>query len=226
MITIPTVELVGLLSDVIPMAGKDTDELDLNCVRLSWDGEKLHAQATNRHITGWSTWDPDDSPAQDHQGDLLNQWGGTDAPWAATIALADATHLVKTYKLGGKRWFVPLTIECTDAGVRIVRSKDHGHSVISTVVKDRFVEFPRVDELLAETNVAGKTANASALSFNPKHLAAFGKVREHGDGKVDLRFTGPAGLVHVYIGTRFRGGIQPVYSERFKDDAKPRKAKS
>ena len=209
MITIPTGELVGLLSDVIPMASTDGDTPTINAVHLHWDGEMLHAKATDRQHIGWSMWHPDDAPVQDKQGDLLNQWGGSDESWSATICLPDAKHLVKTYKLGGKQWFIPLTVEHTSAGVRIVRSRDTGHSAISTVVRDTFEEFPKLDKALDESRA---TRNVAALAFNAKSLAVFAKVRPRGD--MEMRFGGPTGLVHIRIGDRFRGGIQPVYNER------------
>lgn len=209
MITIPTGELVGLLGDVIPMASADGDLPTLNAVHLHWDGEKLHAQATDRQHIGWSMWHPNDTPVEDHQGDLLNQWGGTDEPWKATICLADAKHLVKTYKLGGKQWFIPLTVEHTTAGVRVVRARETGHSAISTVVRDTFEEFPKVDKALDPKRAV---RNVAALAFNAKSLAVFAKVRARGD--MEMRFGGPTGLVHIHIGERFRGGIQPVYNER------------
>jgi len=199
MITIPTGELVGTLSDVIPMAEADRELPEVNCIKLEWDGDTLHAIATDRYKAGWATWNPSDSAGE-------TEWGGADEPWSLTIGLDDAKHLVKTYKLPTKQHYTALTIEHVHPGaVRVQRHKDTGHSAISTVIPDTFVAWPHVKEVLAAKDVL---APSDGFDVNPRHLAPFAKVRPA--GPMVLRFTGPNSLIHVSIGARFTGFVFPI----------------
>lgn len=209
-ITIPTGDLVGILSDAIPFACPDDDYPTIHAVRLEWSGTTLHALATDRYRIGWSAWDPDDDPVEERQEDLFTAWGGADDPWQATITLDDAKHLVKTYKLAGKGvYYVPLTVEPTPRGVRVQRSKDTGHSAISTVVEDLFVPYPNLRELLAHNDTV---APVTGGSFNAKYLADFAKVRPR--GPLHMQFT-DGRFVHLSIGDRFVGAIMAVDAEGF-----------
>lgn len=198
MITIPTGELVGLLADVIPMADRDRKLPEVCCVRLEWDGARLHALATDRRRIGWCTWDPADERAE-------GNWGGDDQAWSATIALDDAKHLVQTYRLKGKALYVQLTVEHVNPGaVRVQRHRDTGHSAIFTVVRDTFEAFPDVRAALAEHDALQPVPG---VAVSADSLAPFTKVRPF--GPIVLRFTGVDSLVHVSIGGRFVGGIWP-----------------
>lgn len=213
-ITVPTGDLVGILSDVIPMAHPDDEMPQLNAVRLEWDRKQLHTMATDRYRLAWSTWDPHDKPEYEHQPALDTEWGGSDEPWALSIGLDDAKHLVKTYKLGGKEGYhVPLTVELGNNSVKVVRSRDTGYSAITTVAPDRtdpnLGGFPDLRELLSKNDVAVPTKE---LALNAKYLADFAKVRPR--GPLELMLTGPNGMVHIAIGKRFVGAIQPVRTER------------
>lgn len=191
-----------MLSDVIPMADTDKDLPEVCCVRLEWSGNRLHALATDRRRIGWCTWDP----TLEH---LEGQWGGDDRPWSATIALDDAKHLVKTYTLKAKGIYTPLTIEHVNPGaVRVQRSRDTGHSAISTVVRDTFEAFPDVRKELSEHDVV-KSVYGCAVSADC--MAPFTKVRPL--GPIAMRFTGMDSLIHITIGERFVGGIWPRHDD-------------
>lgn len=205
MITVPTGDLVGILSDVIPFASTDEDDEILRSVRIEWDGKAMHTLATDRYRLAWSTWDPNDDHEEEHQDSLFTDWGGADNPWAATIGLYDAKHLVKTYKLGAKELWVPLTVEAGDRVVKVVRQRDSGHSAITTVAADLFITYPDLRALLANNDIAVPT---DQLQFTAKYLADFAKVRPR--GPLSMMLTGPHGLVHITIGERFVGAIQPV----------------
>lgn len=213
MITIPTGDFVGILADVIPLADPDDDFPSTHCVRLEWDGTRLHALATDRYHLGWSTWDPGDEHEQQHQDDLFTAWGGADELWSATVGLDDAKHLVKTYKLGGKEYYVPLTVESVGRAVRIQRSKDTGHSAIFTSVEDTFVEFPDLRKLLAANDTAKSTRQ---IALDAKRLAGFAKVRPR--GPLHMTFTGANKLVRIAIGERFVGAIMPVNDSKDASD--------
>lgn len=210
MITIPTGDLVGILSDVIPFANPDDEFPTLHSVRLEWSGTALHAFASDRYRVGWSAWSPDDDPYEERQADLFTEWGGVDEPWQATVALDDVKHLVKTFKLSGKGvYYVPLTVEHVSRAVRIQRGKDTGHSAISNTVEDLFVPYPDLRDLLATHDTVSPVTGGA---FNAKYLADFAKVRPR--GPLHLRFTSNR-FVHISIGDRFVGAIMAVDAEGF-----------
>lgn len=210
MITIPTGDFVGILSDAIPFASPDAEFPTLHSVRLEWSGSALHALSTDRYRVAWSAWSPDDDAVEQRQEDLFTKWGGGDDSWAATVALADAKHLVSTYKLKGKGvYYTPLTVEHVGRAVRVQRSKETGHSAIYTSVEDLFVPYPNLRELLSTNDTIGPV---TAASFNAKYLADFAKVRPR--GPLNLQYTNGR-FVHVSIGERFVGAIMAVDAEGF-----------
>jgi hypothetical protein len=208
-ISIPTGDLTGLLGDTIPFASPDKDLPSLHAIRLHWDGGQLHAQATDRLRVAWSTWDPDDDPDgdEDVQDDLFTDWGGADDPWEAVLPFDDAKHLVATYKLGVKEQRVPLTVDMdVERGqIRVARSRETGHSAITTTVRTPLVEFPNIRAYLADSAVAGKV---DSIAYTAKFVADFAKVRQR--GPLELTFTGSESPTLVTIGKRFVGAIMPV----------------
>lgn len=204
MITIRTSDLVGTLADVTPFAASDKDVPDLNVIRLEWDGRMLHAQSTDRFRIGWASWSPDDEPEIEVQDDLFTNIGSGDNPWHCYIPLADAEHLVKTFKLPTKEAVVvPLTVDydAQRGRVKVARSRTTGHSAIDIAIDTQSVEYPNLRELLA---VADLPDVIDGITFTAKLLADFAKVRAR--GPLQLRFTRTQ-LVHVTIGERFVGAI-------------------
>lgn len=211
MITVPTEDLVGVLSDVVPFAHPDNDLPSLNAVRLDWDGTMLHAQATDMLRIAWSSWHPADEPEGESQDDLFTKWGGADDPWATLVPLDDAKHLIKVFKLGAKELRVPLEVDYAGGSVTVKRSRDTGYSALSARVEGRMDEFPDVAKFLAEADVV---TSVVSVAFGAKLIADFSKVRPR--GPMELTFTGATSLTHVRIGERFIGAIAPT---RVGDDA-------
>lgn len=208
MITIPTGDLVGILADVLPFAHPDDDYENIHCVRLEWDGEQLHAMATDRHRLGWSTWEAGDV-GDDDKDDTVSEWGSGDAPWVAVLDLADAVQISKVFKLPAKQVMTPLTVDYDSDRhrVTVVRSKDTSHSAITISADDTFVEFPDVRGWLAK---ADQLAVVQEVGYSSKWLADFAKVRPAGPMK--LRFA--KGLTHISIGKRFVGAIVPAAADK------------
>lgn len=203
MITIPTSDLVGVLGDVIHFSDPDEENPITNALRLEWDGDMLHALATDRYVIGCSRWNADDAPA-DEQEALLPKWGGADNPWGITLRRSDAEDIIKNYKLGGKQGYVPVTLDCFEDRLRIKRNKVAGHSELTQDIDGSEFEFPNVRALLTATNLPD---TIDGIGFDPKKLALFSKVRPR--AHMHMTFTGTNKPTHVSIGERFTGAIMP-----------------
>lgn len=207
MITIPTGDLVGILSDVLPFAFPDDDLPAKHAVRIHWDRELLHAITTDGYRAAWSTWAPNEmAEGEQHQDDLFTDWGSGDDEWYCTIALPDAKELARVFKLGPKEYQVPVTVdyEADRRRLTVKRAKDTGHSAITISAEDLFTdEFPNVPQLLDK---AGATRSRTTVEYNAKYLADFAKVRAR--GPLQMRHTKRITLVS--IGPRFVGAIVPV----------------
>lgn len=210
-ITIPTGDLVGILSDVIPFAFPDDILPELNAVRLEWDGETLHALSTDRYRVGWSQWTPGDIDADEAaQDDLFADWGSGDEPWATSIPLADAKELVKVFKLPPKEANTAIVVDHNRASERtkVIRTRETGHSAITVVAEGLGVTFPFPDvrATLAKSDRIKAVRNAI---YRAEFLADFAKVRPR--GPMQMTFAG--GLTHITIGKRFVGAITPQKGE-------------
>lgn len=202
-VTIPTGDLIGLISDVAPFAAQDDKSL-FNCVRLEWDGNLLHAMATDRYHLAWGQWHPDDEHELPRQDSLFTTFGGDGDPWSAVIGLPDALHIKKVFKLGKKQWATALTVQLTEDGsVEVARDHDTGYSAL-------IATLPGLDrELIDFRAVLSKhdtTKERAGLAFNAKQLADFAKVRAR--GPMHMIFTET--IAHVSIGQRFCGAIMPI----------------
>lgn len=209
-VTITTADLVGLLGDTIPFAHGDDDLPYLNAINVVWDGDKLHAQATDMYRIAWSSWHQDDEPERDYQTDLLAPVGSDDDPWQVLVPLDDAQHLVKTFKLPPKESYAVVTLDVDVHRLTVKRARETGHCQIRVdidgVQTAEGVGFPDLAALLSKFDVVSKV---DGIAFNPKLLADFGKVRPRGNA-MSLRFTGEDSAVLVTIGERFCGSIMPV----------------
>jgi hypothetical protein len=206
-ITIATGDLTGVLSDVIPFASKAEEIVEVNAVRLEWDGHRFHALATDRYRLGWSQWDPDDEPDGDAQDDLFTEWGGADDPWGITLSLADAKDLVTVFKLPAKEWNCPLTLDYRGVStLQVARAKETGYSALTATMNgiDSTAGFPDLRELLAK---ADRLEPLTARAYSAKLLADFAKVRPRGNA-MEMKFA--HGLTHVVIGERFTGAIMHI----------------
>jgi hypothetical protein len=206
-IIVPTGELTGLLSDVIPFASAEAEYPSINAVRLYWDGDMLHTQATDRHMAGWAQWSPDDAPATEHdqQESLFERWGGADGPWSLVMPLADAKDVVKNYKLGAKEWGVPLKVDVDFTRIRIMRDRDDGHSALTQIINCALDKFPDIEEII---NPGTSAVPTTEVAYDPRRLASLVKVRQR--GPVRMTLGGTNGVTRIAIGNRFVGALMPA----------------
>lgn len=209
MITVPTCELVGLLTDTIPFANPDKDSSG-HVIRIDWDAEQetLHASASDGYRVAWSTWHTDDDPEQDVQDCLFTAWGGNtdEDSWTAVIGLEDAKDAARMFKLGKDDAYTPVQVALQAGQLRVSRTRDTGHSAITHVMRDATTD-QQVDprSLLDKLPDPGPAAE---LAFTACLLADFAKVRPR--GPMVMTFAGPDKAVRVRIGERFTGAVMPV----------------
>lgn len=202
-ITIPTGELVGLLSDAIPFAFPDDDLPHVNVVRVEWDGGMLHAEATDTLHAARSSWHPDDNPdGDDGQGSLHNPFGGADEPWALLVAYDDAREVVKDYRLPTKEAQVPLLLEYDSGSLTIRRTRDTGHTAKRIVLEGRMVEFPPIGRVL---DADFPIVPAGEVQYSGAVVARVGQVRQRGL----MRMTFGGRSTRVTIGERFLAHLTP-----------------
>jgi hypothetical protein len=217
-LTVPTYDLVGLLNDVIPFASTDKAITSTHAVLVEWDGDQLHAYATNRFVAGWSRWTPGDDAPEDPDPDqdaLFGDYGGDDAPWRVLLHLQVAKHIAASFKLAGGAGWQPLTVEKYGDELRIRRDRDQGlpalkynaPGVLTATFPSLRKELQRVvDEVTVPPGTTRPGVDKVAVSADL--LAKFGKVRDY--GPLQLWFRDRTGLVLVRCGDRFTGGIAPV----------------
>lgn len=211
MLSIPTGELVGTLADVIPFASQHKELPMLNAVKVEWNGERLHAFATDRFVAGWSRWHPKDDPTADHeeggQDGLFDDWGSADEPWSFVIPLADAAEIVKIFKLPLKVDRHPLEVDVEYPRVTIRRRPGGSFKGITAQLDAAMgLQFPDVRKLLGEQPMS--LLAGEHVCWDPLFLAKFAKVRWH--GIAHFYVDGPERLTVVEIGDRFTGAIMPI----------------
>lgn len=217
-IVIPTYDLVGILNDVIPFASTDKEITNLHCVLVEWDGEQLHAYATDRFVAAWSRWTPGDDAPEDpdpDQDSLFDYHAGDDAPWRVLLHLAVAKHITQAFKLAAGAGWQPLTVEKHVDELRIRRDRDQGLPALRYNAPGILTAtFPSVRKYLEVSLLEHLTPpgqfgpGVDRVAVTPTYLAKFAKVRDY--GPLQLLFRTRTGLVLARCGDRFVGGIAPV----------------
>lgn len=239
-ITIPTAELIGLLTDVASFAPTDKDDVYWG-VQLEWsrrevdatdnndwyETEALVASAYSTTSGACATWEPgtgregeiDESgktPAIDTE-DV--RWGGDDSPWRAFLSMDDVRDLIKLFKVPARLWAYPLTLDISATGDRLTvrRTAEFGKPAASMTVDthtDRFgyegVKFPDVAAVVAEARE--HLAATDGETFWAHQLGALGAVRAHDSLHITLPAEGyPSALL---MGERWQGFIYGPREQR------------
>jgi hypothetical protein len=213
MITIPTTELIGGLTDVLPII---TDpKSDLAGVVVEWDGEALHFTAYDVYSGATVLWIPGEGAEGDDESQEYDQdetdFGGDDAPWRTWIWLDSAKEILKLFKLPAKLWRTPVTLKCTPVGDLLIERIDSPRGnrelrVPGDPDKARS-QIPHVGETFAKSHEMAIPPREASIAFFHQRLGAFGAARAH--GTMTLWFGTEGEPVGVRIGTRYRGFIYP-----------------
>jgi hypothetical protein len=221
MITISTGDLLGLLTDVMPLATDSKDSPQYG-VLLEWtdamsDGGRLRAHATNGGLTaGVSSWDPDDREiyvAPDEFAYVPGRSFEDEPAWRAFIAMPDVAEIVKTFKLPAKFLWIPLRVKVNDTGTRLIieRSRDTGKTQHLMTVQPTGTEaaVPDIDAMVE--GALHRLRPRNGIKMWGHRIAAFANASRR--GPLDLTFTN-AGPVVVRVGDRFAGTLTAEKPER------------
>jgi hypothetical protein len=214
MITTPTTELIGCLSDVLPQISDPKSALA--GVKVAWDGESLHFTTYDVYSGVTVEW----TPGEGAEGDMENgpegsewdddiEWGGEDDPWETWIWLDHAKDILKLFKLPAKLWRFPVTLKCRPLGDLIVERVDSPRG-------NRELRIPGDRDMLKKIPDVRAIANAEdrseerrqVIRFSHQRLGAFGSIRAH--GAMLMRFGSDDEPAGVLIGSRVAGFIYPV----------------
>lgn len=210
MITIPTTELIGCLSDVLPVV-VDQKESPTWGVAIAWDGESLHFTSYDIYSAASVVWTPGEGAEGETVEDEDDEeviWGGDDAPWNTFIYVSSVKEIIKLFKLPAKLWRAPVAIKCSIGEDKLIIER------IDSPAADRVLTVPGAPEVLRQIpDVRGIAANAKTdvenagnyARFANTRLGAFGTVRLH--GTMTMAFGGIDDPVGVTIGRRFAGYI-------------------
>lgn len=222
MITIPTSELLGLLTDVSGFADPDKDGPHYG-VLLSWrldvvGNGTLTAAAYHVLAGAEATWFPGEGAEAEPTGDREKidaeqvEWGDQvepSDPWSAFIDSETVAQIVKVFKVPAAYWRLPLTLHVTPVGSRLTieRSGEWGRPAQSITVRvdpDRTRQFPSIQETLA-SHVPASSVGQRYWSHT---LGLLGTVRSHAELQMIPGAQGhPTALA---MGRRWTGFVWPA----------------
>lgn len=189
MITIPTSELIGGLSDVLPHIS-DPKGSATSGVKIAWTGEALVFTTYDVYSGVDVHWIPGEGDEAEVQGDQEDEvgdgysitWGGEDDPWSTFVYYEQAKEIVKVFKLPAKLWRMPVTLKCSPTGDRVTIEREDG---------------PRVGRFLQVQADPGMTKNIPDV-----RAIAYAEDRGEVDGVPSLATFSPSPPVVVFSPTR------------------------
>lgn len=204
-LTMPTRELVGLLSDVYPFADGDEENPAWHRVVVRWDGSRLHALAGDGLRVAWMSWGPDDGDAP------LPGLGyqSLDGVWELAILPKDAKEIATKFKLGAKEGEAPLTVTGNSDRLTVERDGENVGVAHRSVALSRPWDdsAPKIDDVITEiAEKAARSTSRTEVAYSGFALADFANpkvVRQR--GPLELRF-GPQST-YIRIGAYFQGAI-------------------
>lgn len=216
MITIPTHELIGMISDMLPFVDTDKDSIATHCVRIEQSDDTLTMLATNRAQVFRVTW------SSENDG---HNWGAG-SNFSVRISPTDAKAIVSAFKLGQKLDYAVLRVSA-----RIMSVEDNTYrleiwrgaeedmwSALTMHVTGRGTpiadngDAPEPDIHGLINSAAGDDrpeVMLAGLTWSPKLLANLGKVERHGAVRIAHRSSRDGAPVYVKA-ERLDGIMFPV----------------
>jgi hypothetical protein len=214
-ITIPTTELIGGISDVLPIILDPKS--DLAGLVVEWDGESLHFTAYDVFAAATVAWTPGEGAERDDQIQTESsdsgyepEWGGDDAPWRTWIWLDSAKEILKLFKLPAKLWRFPVTLKCSPTGDRLIleRTDSPRGDRLLTVPADPDKARREIPDVRAIALGLKNTDASVCQSYFHSRLGAFGTARAH--GTLTMFFGSENEPTAIMMGSRYRGFIYPT----------------
>lgn len=195
MITIPTSELLGLITDVAGFA-PDTKTDPHHGILITWDPEcdRLVTSAADVLSGATSWWVPGEgdervlTEGEDDQTHADVLWGAElggemgsdeDRGWSIFIALEDAAQIVKVFKLPAKNRLTPVTLDVDWGRERLVVGRDRTEHVTGATLNiktpDQSIpsKFPDIEAIHRAANRAATGTDDGSLNLISK---AFGST--------------------------------------------------
>lgn len=219
MITIPTTELIGCISAVLPIT-LDPKDNALAGVAVEWDGEALHFTVYDI-VTGatvrWVPGEGAEGEVDENESDDYASWGASDndTPWRVFISHADAKEIVKLFKLPAKLWRYPVTLKVNLSQTKLIVERQDGPrgERLLTVSTDNTVlrNIPDV-RAVAEKAATAEVPHPQIAAFNGLRLASLGASTAY--GVLTAAFDAEDRPVGVFAGSRYaafiyRSGANP-----------------
>jgi hypothetical protein len=205
-ITIPTTELIGGITDVLPILS----DPKTGGIKINWDGECLHFTAYDIYSGGTVAWFPGEGAEgefDDEEGAVEIDWGGDDSPWSVFIWADQAKEILKLFKLPAKLWRVPVTMKASPTGDRLIIERTdspRGERLLMLPTdNDHLNEIPDVANYAQDQDRSITAVTTATLA--PARLGAFGAVRPH--GLMTMLFGLLSDPVEVRIGSRYAGFV-------------------
>lgn len=198
MITIPTTELIGCLSAVLPIFIVPPKDNPLAGVAIEWDGEALHfttydvySGATVRWVPGEGAEGTSDSDADSGED---YAWGApeSESHWRVFIGYDDAKEIVKLFKLPAKLWRYPVGLKVNATGTKLIVERDdmsRGERLLTvSTANDMLRKIPDVRRV-AEKAATAEVDQPSIAAFNGLRLASLGASTAYSTAYGTLTFT-------------------------------------
>ncbi len=238
MITIPTSELLGLITDVAGFA-PDVKTDPHHGILITWDPERdrLITAATDVLSGATSWWVPGEgeeralTEGDDDQTHADVMWGSDEDTggdhdrkgWSIFIALEDAMQIVKVFKLPAKKRLTPLTVSVNFQRSRLVVARDRTEHITGATlniqtpdqtISSKFPDIEAIHRAATATMIGADGSHPlvqfpTVLRYNPSRLATFGAVRGH---ELHQLYCGEEHPTAFSMGDRFRAFLWPAGS--------------
>lgn len=215
MITIPTTELIGCLSAVLPIT-IDPKDNSLAGVAIGWNGDALTFTVYDVFSGAAVTWTPGEGAEGDVSEDdevLVDEedWGGHDEPWRVFINYTDAKEIVKLFKLPAKLWRHPVRLKVTAALNKLIVERDdlaRGERLLTVSTdNDMLRSIPDIRSIALKADDA-LSGIPLATSFNGLRLASLGASSAY--GVLTFAFGDESNPAGALAGKRYAAFVYPA----------------